>query len=298
MQEVFMNFKVMKILFMLTIVVSGFISFLFISAETQEESVVAMVNGHQILYKDIKENPEVFRNFNPNMDKSQMEAAITEREKKRLTAIIRKTIMDQEIKKLGLQVTKEEVNLYMDKIFQKAGVTENTTREIAASYHALIDALESWQKNPSMSDDIYREQLESKTNITKKAWEIFKIQYNTPEKLDKLRLMIPKNLVDMKDKSFASHKKDLLYNKLREKITAGVTVQKEELEKYYSLKYKNLQEEEKANFEKIKDALIQELLARKKQEAETNWLQKQINKADIEIRDKKFKDVAVKLLEY
>ena len=42
---------------------------------------------------------------------------------------------------------------------------------------------------------------------------------------------------------------------------------------------------------------MQELLDRKKQEAETNWLQKQINKADIEIRDKKFKEVAVKLLE-
>jgi hypothetical protein len=85
-----MNLKVMKTLFIFTILVSGFISFLFISAETQEESVVAMVNGHQILYKNIKENHEVFRNFNPNMDKSQMEVAITEREKKRLAAIIRR----------------------------------------------------------------------------------------------------------------------------------------------------------------------------------------------------------------
>ena len=204
--------------------------------------------------------------------------------------------MDQEIKKLGLQVTKEEVNFYMDKVFQKAGITENTTREIATSCHALIGALELWQKNPSMSDDIYRGQLESKTNITKKAWEIFKVQYNTPEKLDKLRSMIPENLVDIKDKSFASYKKDLLYNKLRERIAAGITVQKEELEKYYFLKYQNLQEEEKPNFEKIKDALIQVLLDRKRQEAETNWLQKQINKGDIEIRYKKFKDVAVKLL--
>lgn len=151
-----------------------------------------------------------------------------------------------------------------------------------------MDALEEYQNSPEKEDKIYKEKL-APLGISLEEWKVFKIVYNTSEKIEKARRMIPKNLEHLKKLSFLSYKEELLYKKLESKITAQVYVSDKEIMDYYKQKYgKSVNP---PDFLEVKNDLKRELLEKKKNIKIHQWWQEQFKKAKIEIKDNRFKDV-------
>ena len=217
-----------------------------------------------------------------------MEAAVHEFEMDRLAAMIREKIRLQKIREAGLTVSEREVDRALDKMFEAGKIDEKVASKLNKELTALADALEAWQKDPSKGDVIYEEMLSS-TGTIKKTWEIDKINYGTLEKLAKFRAMIPHSVSDMKRMSRDSKKRDLMFEKLRMIVAPDVTVTDEEMKEEYEHRYARVSK--KPDFRKIKKGLRQELISQKRDVALFAYLQEQIMKAKIEIKNEKFKDV-------
>lgn len=124
--------------------------------------------------------------------------------------------------------------------------------------------------------------------ISKEQWNEYKAYFNTPEKLR--LLLVPSDINDMKENSRESSKKDILYEKLTDIITMGVSVSNEEIEELYRDKYEHMSE--KPPLESVSDELYRELLNSKKNEAKKKWWREQYKELDVEIKDRRFEKVA------
>ena len=160
--------------------------------------------------------------------------------------------------------------------------------ELRKTFKILADALEEWQKDQSLADTIYNEKL-SNTSITKAEWQAFRISYDTPKKLARMRSLIPRSLAEEKERTRRSLRKEILVAKLRAAIISDVSVSKEEIERYYQQKYSEKSDKPKLN--EVKDEIHNVILLKKKQEVEKKWWQNQYKKAKIEIKIERFKDV-------
>ncbi len=280
------------------IILCGFVSLLLVyffsiqySNAQGNTSVIAIVNGREIFYQDIKINSKIIQeNSSDVLDPLQLKAAIYEAEKDILSSKIWKIIKTKKIIELGLTVSEGEIDTEVERKFKIGGIDEKKCAEMSKKYQVLADALESWQKEPLKSDEIYKVKLV--TYMNKAQWNAFQVSYDTAEKLDKMRYLIPSSLEDMKKMSRDSSKKDVLSQKMQDIITSKVSVNNNEIEKYYQQKYKYL--DKKPNLVEMKDALRQELLLKKKRDVENIWWEEQYNKAKIEIKDEKFKSVLEK----
>ena len=265
-----------------------------ITKDKTDSSVIAIVNGEEILYKDIKLDNISLQLFDTKgLTPLESQNIIKKNEKERLVGKIWEIIKNSAIKNLALTVTNNEIESEVNKRFEAAGIDEKKASEISLRYSKLIKALEDWQKNPSNADSIYQNIL-SNTSITKEEWRVFQSVYNTPEKLLEMQALIPEDLNDMKQNTRKSVEKDLLFNKMRDIICADVSVSDTEVETYYQKKYLDIPE--KPNFNKVKEILRQELMNEKKKEAESKWWQKQYNNSKISIIDDDYKDVVIENL--
>jgi hypothetical protein len=248
-------------------------------------SVIAVVNGENIFYQDIKVDPKNIQQGSLKiLDPARLEEAVYEAEKGRLAAEILEKIKMQKIIELGLTVSEEEVDFELERKFKIGGIDEKKADEMNKMYQALANALESWQKDPLKGDAIYEEQLA--TYMNKAQWNAFQVSYDTAEKIIKMRSLIPTDLNDMKRQSKESSQKDVLLQKLQDVITSNVSVSDEEIETYYQQKYGHLSE--KPRFNDVGAILHQELQFMKKQDVEAAWWKKQYEKSVIEIKDPRF----------
>lgn len=257
--------------------------------ESNDTSIIAVVNGESISYKEIKVVPEFVQlNFQKKLNPSQMEVAVHEFEMDRLAAMIREKIRLQKIHEAGLTVSEQEIDRALDKMFEAGKIDEKIVKEISTSAMILADALEAWQKDPTKGDIIYEEMLSS-AGTSKREWKTYQITTDTPEKLAKFRALIPYSVADMKRNSRDSKKRKLMHKKFQMKIVPNVTVTNKELEAEYEQRYAHLSD--KPSFKEIKNELYQELLLIKRNVAESKYWLEQFKKAKIEIRSEKFKDV-------
>lgn len=249
-------------------------------AETQDpNTIVATVNNVNVIYKDVKVEPETMQQLSTtDANNIELEKATLAYEKKRLASKMHELIFEQKVTDLGLTVSESEIDGRVEQIFEKANMTTERANTVCQIGHALYDALKAWQQNPSKEDSIYNSML-ANTSISREQWNSFQVYFNTPEKLK--TFVIPDNIDDMKKNSRKSSKRDLLYEKLENIITQNVTVTINEIETSYEQQYGNAFP--KPSFEDAKVVVKCELLAKKKQEAIISWWQKQYNDADIKI---------------
>lgn len=262
--------------------------YLFHAQEIETNELVAIVNGTEVFYKDIKVDPKIIQlTYAQELGARQLKKEIRKHEMRRLAGKIHEVIYRQKIDELGLIVSEEEVDYRVEEIFQQANMTSEKAAVICESARAFREALEAWQKNPSMEDVIYNEKLVG-SGVTKEQWKLYQICFDTPEKL-KL-FAAPNNIEDMKRNSRRSSRKDMFYKKLNDIITKNVSVRNEEIEEIYEKKYAHIAEKPPLD-ELLKETLRLELLIRKKHEAEKLWWQEQYRQAMIEIKNPRFKDV-------
>lgn len=279
-----------KFVFLLSIIILVFsYKKVAITKDKTDLSVIAIVNEEEILYKDIKLDYHTIQLLDTKgLTLLEVQDLTKKNEKERLAGKIWEIIKNSAIKKLALTVTDSEIESEVNKRFENAGIDEKMASEISNRYSKLIKALEDLQKNPSNGDSIYQNML-SNTSITKEEWKVFQSVYNTPEKLLEMKALIPEDLNNMKQNTRKSVEKDLLFNKMRDIISADVSVSDAEVETYYQKEYLDIPE--KPNFNKVKEILRQELMDEKKKEAESKWWQKQYNDLKISIMDDEYKDV-------
>lgn len=179
---------------------------------------------------------------------------------RRLAAKIQECIFRQKVSEYGINAAEEEVWSRVDEIFSKAGV------EIAESLRIIYAALLEWHKDPNKTDGIYEEML--KSVITKDQWRLCQACFDTPEKLR--RFTIPNNVEDMRKDSYESAKKDILYQKLNDIITADVRVSEQEIESAYQEKYGHW--DKKPTLEEVRDRLYNQLMNRKRKPKEVGGI--------------------------
>lgn len=249
-------------------------------------SVIAIVNGEKILYRDVKVDPKIVQLTSSKvLDPVSLEEATYEAEKDRLAAKILEIIKMQKIIEFGLTVTAEEADHELERKFKIGGIDEKKADEMSKMYQALATALEAWQKDPLKGDAIYEEKIAPYMN--KAQWNAFQVSYDTAGKIAEMRSLIPTNLNDMKRQSRESSQRDVLFRKLQDIITSNISVSNEEIETYYHQKYHRLSERPSLN--EVRDILHQELLFMKKQEIEIVWWKKQYGEVVIEIKNERFR---------
>jgi hypothetical protein len=202
----------------------------------EDTCVVAVVAGREILYKEIKADPEIVQlSYDKPLQLNELEKAIYDYENQRLAMRIKLLIEEDMIRKLGIAVTDEEVDRELKRRFEQAEISQRTVDEIRKKSIALAKALEEWQQNPEKSDVIYQERLASKS-ITSQQWKVFQLSYNTPEKLAEMRGLIPSTVADMIANSRSSCRQDLLFEKLNVRIASAVSVEEWWQEQYRQAK--------------------------------------------------------------
>ncbi|MBN1974440.1 MAG: SurA N-terminal domain-containing protein [Sedimentisphaerales bacterium] len=248
------------------------------------DKVIALVNGEKILSSDRVKITKIIEVMNLYQLKGEaLNKAVRQYEVNALIANIRQTITRQKIAELGLSVSDKEVQSKVEEIFKT--IDNNSANEIIRTSNATYEALQAWQKDPSMSDNIYKELL-APLNTREEDWELLKLVYDTPEELTKMQ--VPKTIEDMKKFSFESARNDLLYQKLIDNVTK-VTVTEDEIKEAYNLKYGDWNHE--SAFDEVKDKIREQLIKEEQSAAFTEWLNEQYNKAKIEIKDQRYKEV-------
>ena len=217
------------------------------------------------------------------LNEEQLRLAVQKNQINTLLIDIRQAIIDQNIKKYNITVNEQEVNAKIDEMFAK--IDPNELREIIQKNFATYEALKEWQKDPSKSDIIYNEKLES-LGFSRDQWELLTITYDTPQALQNMQ--VPKNIEDMKKNSCESAKNDLLLQKLMDTVT-NMTVTEDEIKEAYNLKYGDWNHD--APFEEVKEIIREQLKKENETAAMTIWLNEQYKKAKIEIKDPKFDEV-------
>jgi len=267
-----------------------------LSEQVSREHIVAVVNGQNIYYKDIKADPKIIQlgyAHSKKLEPSELKKAIRKAEINALVARIQGIIKSEKMVQAGLRVSEKEIDHEIERRFRQAGIDDQKAKQIAETYGVLANALEEWQHSPEKADSIYEKKLASNF-VTREQWRAFQACYDTPEKLAEMRRLIPSTVADMKENSRASCKRDLLFEKLRETITPGISVGDQEVITYYEQKYAHLAKKPPLN--DIKDELRQQLLLEKRQEKERQWWQEQYKQAKIEIKDKRFRDALYLLI--
>lgn len=248
------------------------------------DKVIALVNGEKIFSSERRKITKIIDVMNSYQLKGEaLNKAVRQYETNALIANIRQTITRQKIAELGLSVSDIEVQSKVEEIFKT--IDNNSANEIIRTSNATYEALQAWQKNPSMSDNIFKELL-SPLNTRKEDWELLKLVYDTPEELTKMQ--VPKSIEDMKKFSFEFARNDLLYQKLIETVTK-VTVTEDEIKEAYNLKYGDWNHE--SAFDEVKDKIREQLTKEEQSAAFTEWMNEQYKTAKIELNDQKYKEV-------
>jgi len=254
-----------------------------------DSNVVAVVNGKTILYKEIKADQQIIQlGYAEELVPARMQLIVEEVETKRLAAKIQKIVFEKKIFELDITASEKEVNTRVEEMFRKVELDPNQANEMIEIMRITVDALEEWQENPSSADAIYNQKLAS--IISKEQWKTHQVCYNTPQKLKKMRRLIPTNIEDMKKNSRASTRNDLLYEKLRNLITRDILVSDIEISNAYKTKYSSLTE--KPNLEHVRESLREEILFKKRQEKENVWWQNEYKKININIIDERLKEAS------
>ena len=247
--------------------------------------IIAIVNGKEIFAGDVRKITKMIDVMNLHqLSAEQLRLGVQKHRINTLLNDIKRTIIEQNIKKHGITVSEQEVNAKIEEIF--ADIDPNAVRETIEKSNASYEALKQWQKNPSESDNIYNEKL-AELGFRIDQWELLQITYNTPEELQKMQ--VPKNLDDMKKNSYVSVKNELLLQKLMDKVTK-VTVTEDEIREAYNTKYGDWNHD--APFDEVKDKIREQLKKENQTAAMTIWLYEQYKKAKIEIKDPNFNEVS------
>jgi len=250
-------------------------------------SVVAIVNGTEIFYRDIRIDPNIVQlGYTGDMNTFQLDAEVKKHETRRLTSKIRDVIFAQKVAEFGLTASEEEVGSRVEEIFQKTGTTPEIAKKVSEKARAMYEALAAWHKDPSKANAIYNEKLAG-LGVSREGWKLNQLCWDTPEKLR--RFVVPDSIDDMKRTSRESSRRDVLYKKLNDIITKDVSVSIEEIEAEYQKEYCHVSP--KPPFDDVKESIRSELLSKKKQEAKATWWREQYGKSNIETFDEQFRDI-------
>jgi len=249
-------------------------------------NIIAVLNGEKLTYQDIQFDQSIKGlPYLQGQNTKELDDEIHKQEIRRLAVKIRDSIFMKNINEFGITATQKEIHSRVEQNFATANIDKEKAEEICKNIRVVYEALLEWQKDTSRADAIYNEKLSS--FISRDQWDLYKACYDTPEKIKKM--VVPKNIEDMKKNSMESSKKDVLYQKLYDIITKDISVTDKEIKDAYVSKYSHLPE--KPPIEEVIDELRSELLNKKKQKTEALWWQDQYRQAKIEIYDSKFKNV-------
>ncbi len=260
----------------------------------QGGTVVATVDGTPIYQQEIEVSPAMikisFMERDPGED--EIRKFIARKELSMLKAKIKEKIRENIIQELDISVTEDEVENAVDSRFEQAGIDEKKALQIAEWYRIKIEALKEWQKDKSRSDEIYREYFEGwKGNweFTRKQWQVFIESNPTENDLERLKSMSPEGLDDIRETTIQSVKREMLYEKLIEQISANLRVSKDEIYHLYAERYSGITE--KPAYSEVREKLREEIKNRKKQRVMLEWWQARFIETDIQIKDERLKEL-------
>ena len=246
---------------------------------------IASIYGNNVYYRDVRVDPKIFILSNTKkLSKDELDNLIRRSEINRFKGFILEKIIRRGIKNNKIYVSAEEINQEINKRIQTAGIDESFVLNVQNSYALLFEALELYMENPNQSNEIYESKLDT-TSLSKESWEIIKYTYDTKEKIENLRAIIPINLLDMKSMGKKSVEEDLLREKLKEKITVNVTISEEELNEYW----KNTNQS-KLTTKNEREQESRKLLAMRKEKFWNEWVIDRVKASNLLIYEDQFRD--------
>ncbi|MCH2075197.1 MAG: hypothetical protein MK130_10190 [Puniceicoccaceae bacterium] len=124
-------------------------------------------------------------------------------------------IVDREISARNIFVSTEEIENRLERNIEIAGIDNKHASQLNEIYGKLSEALEFTIRNPNINKDKIYEDMLARSSIKQVDWALFSDQYDTLEKVERMRSLIPKNVEDIKSNSRKSTERDLIIEKLK-----------------------------------------------------------------------------------
>lgn len=298
--------KNLKIKVIVLLIVFLFGLSVFSSKDISPNTPIAVVNGDTIIYKHIRwrEDDALFGfKMRKGREPSEKELSefIMEEEIGALKRQIQKLIYAQEIKKLNILVTEEEIKHRIDSLFSNAHIDSLEITLANRRISSIIKALKEFVRNPKRKKEIYDENLSEYMQYSEWNYMLEKHKDSLESLIKTLEEGMPQTIEDLKKSFYRTAKSDIIYEKFKKLITKDISITEKEIKEYYD-KYKKamlVKEEPKeksvASYEEVRGKLREELLKRKREEKIKKWWDERYKKGNIKILFDKYKGVLTEI---
>ncbi|MHB8881975.1 MAG: SurA N-terminal domain-containing protein [Thermodesulfovibrionales bacterium] len=252
-----MNYRRAICFLLLGVCMTGFVSL----AQSGERKVIAVVDGVPITEDNISVDKEkVLRKFkeknNRQPEKNELSTIIAEAEQNKLVRFARNIIRERSFKELGITVTDGEVRAAIEKMEPLLKERQEEVLHKERTHNLkIVNALRDALNSPQREREIY--ELKLKDKMSYETWQGLRRQFHTIEKIDSFEKVVPGNIEDLYRMRSESMKELILDEKLDKMISKDVTMM-------------NPTEKNKRIYE---------------------WWKNRFNKAVIDIKDERFRDI-------
>ncbi len=262
---------------------------LLISAEVAlgevDNKVIMRVNGFAIGASELAVLPDAMaKDVKPNDEETDQ--ALLRHNTSKLSNRIRQIVLDEAIMKYGITVTDDEIESRVNKSFSAVNITEDVANQIRDKGLRIAQGLKKVFVHELDSEFVYSTYL--KDIITSSEWDAYQSNYDTEAKIGLFIDSLPRDVADMKANSRASARRDLEYERLKQRIYSDIMVTDADIS-FYS--QQRLQKNPEEISPELRDTIERRILVERQSEAMLKWWKEQIIAADIEIIDSRFEGI-------
>jgi len=260
--------------------------------------VVAVVNGHEIRYEEIRrpkaEAEKLYElTYGKKPSAEELEEYVLGMEKRRLVSRINAVLREEFIRKAGIRVTDEDVRKETERIYPGLKEAPEKTLERERRYwSALAAALREVRENPAEERRIYEKRL--KGLMSYETWCGARMSHDTPEKIRWIEKGMPRTVEDIYKSAEKGIRGLLLDRKFKEATWGDIRVTGAEVEELYRAMYPP-EAGKRPALKDVEKELRRAVLQRKRRAREREWWRTQYARAEIEIRDARFRSVPEEL---
>ncbi|MBW7864579.1 MAG: hypothetical protein H3C30_09230 [Candidatus Hydrogenedentes bacterium] len=152
------------------------------------DTVVAEVDGQPIYYREIVQSGGT-QNEPANLSREELRLRKVHREANTLRMRIEGLLREHEWERLGATLSDEDIEKQQKVMYSAANVPDEMFGQIAVDLKAVAQALHEALDKKADPGELYEKHLKN-TSIDRERWEMLRLYYDTPEKIDKLRIPV------------------------------------------------------------------------------------------------------------
>lgn len=183
------------------------------------DAVVAEVDCRPVCYREIVQ-PVGAQNESTELSREELELRKVYQEANTLRMRIEDILREHEWEKLGATLSEDDIEAQRKVMHSAAKVPDEWFGQVAVDLKAAEQALRAALETKADPGELYEKHLKG-SSIDREQWESLRLHYDTPEKIDRLR--IPGNAEEARNADRAAVAEEVKFIRVVDAI-AGSTV--------------------------------------------------------------------------